>query len=311
MTTGARVMVPVTISDSMILAGTSIAEPAAGEATWVPGGTYPLGQERIRATTHRVYECVQAHSGRTALPEADPAYWKDMRPTLKWAPFDDYSNTKARATTSLTYVLQPSFVNALGLYALEGSAYSLTIKDAPGGAVIRTETGDLYAQAGGFYELLYTPLLQLTQISFDGLPLSPTAEINITISAAPGGAVAVGTIKAGDWRWFAGDGAFGGTQYGAESDRSSYTYREFAFDGTYRTVKRPSTRDVRASVVVDAQQAMNADAILGEIIDTAVPFEACGLPQYGYLNTLGFVSGSIRADNYGVTTLNLTIKGTI
>ncbi len=311
MTTGARVMVPVTITDSMILSGTSIAEPAAGETAWASAGTYTLGQERIRATTHRVYECVQAHSGRTALPEADPAYWMDMRPTLRWAPFDDYSNTKARTTTSLTYVLQPSFVNALGLYALEGSSYSLTVKDAPGGAVLRTETGDLFAQAGGFYELLFSPLLQLDQISFDGLPLSPTAEITVTISAAPGGAVAVGTIKAGDWRWFMGEGVFGGTQYGAESDRKTYTFREFAFDGTYRTTRRPSTRDVRASVVVSAEQAMYADAILAEIIDTAVPFEACNLSQYGYLNAVGFVSGSMRADSYGVTTLNLTIKGTI
>ena len=82
MTTGARVMVPVTISDSMILAGTSIAEPAASETVWVSGGTYTLGQERIRTTTHRVYEC--AHSGRTALPEADPTFWQDTRPTLRW-----------------------------------------------------------------------------------------------------------------------------------------------------------------------------------------------------------------------------------
>lgn len=311
MTTGARVMVPVTITDSMILAGTSIAEPAASETAWVSGGTYTLGQERIRTTTHRVYECVQASSGRTTLPEADPAFWQDTRPTLRWAPFDDYSNTKALTVTSLTYVLQPGFVNALGLYALEGSAYSLTIKDAPGGTVLRTETGDLYAQAAGFYELLFTPLLQLDQISFDGLPLSPTTEITVTISAAPGGAVAVGTIKAGDWRWLMGDGAFGGTQYGAESERKSYTYREFAFDGTYRTVKRPSTRDVRASVVIDADQAMYADAILGEIIDTAVPFEASNLPRYRYLNAVGFVSGSVQADSYGITTLNLTIKGTI
>ncbi len=311
MTTGARVMVPVTITDSMILSGTSIAEPAAGETEWVPGGDYTLGQERIRATTHRVYECVQAHSGRTALPEADPAYWIDARPTMRWAAFDDYTNTKSRSVTSLTYVLQPGFVNAVGLYAIEGSGYTLTVKSAPGGTVLRTETGDLFAQAAGFYELLFTPLLQLDQISFDGLPMSPTVEISVTVSAAPGRAVAVGSIKTGDWRWFVGEGAFGGTQYGAESDRKSYSFREFAFDGTYRTVKRPSTRDVRASVVVDASQAMYADAILAEIIDVAVPFEACNLQQYGYLNALGFVSGSLRADSYGVTSLNLTIKGTI
>ena len=80
-------------------------------------------------------------------------------------------------------------------------------------------------------------------------------------------------------------------------------------DGTYKIVRRPASRDVRCSVVVDAKQAMYADAILGEIIDMAVPFEATGLPQYGYLNTVGFVSGTVRADNCGGASINLTIQG--
>ena len=64
-------------------------------------------------------------------------------------------------------------------------------------------------------------------------------------------------------------------------------------------------------VVLDADQAMYADAILGEILDIAVPFEASNLPRYGYLNTLGFVAGTLRADNWALTSLTLTIKGNI
>lgn len=311
MSASARVLVPITVTDAMVLGGTSITEPAAGETAWLPSAAYTLGQERIRSTTHRVYECVQAHSGRVALPEVDAAYWLEKRPTLRWAPFDDYANTKAATVTSLTYVLQPGFLNGLSVYGLEGSGYSLMIKDAPGGTVIKSASGDLYDQALGFYELLFSPLRQLTQLSFDDIPIAPAAEVTLTITSTAGQPVAIGMIKAGDWRQFIGTGTFGGAQYGAESTRNTYTFRKYADDGTYKTVKRPSSRNVTASVVIDADQAPYADAILGEIIDTAVPFEASDLGRYSYLNTVGFVSGSIRADTYGTTTLSLNIKGTI
>lgn len=227
------------------------------------------------------------------------------------APFDDYTNTKAVATGSVTYVFQPGFLNGLAVYGMEGATYSATVKDSPGGAVVRSWSGDLYSQAAGFYELLFSPLLPTVQMSFDDIPLSPDAEVTITVSSDPGKRVAIGTIKVGDWRQFIGDGAGGGAQYGAESDRKSYTYRKYNFDGTYEILKRASSRNVSCSVVIDADQAMYADAILGEIFETAVPFEASGLPRYGYLNTLGFVSGSIRADSVGTTSLNLKIEGNI
>jgi hypothetical protein len=83
-----KLLVPKPITAARIAAGTTIAEPAAGETLWVSGGTYALGDKRIRVETHRVYEAVQASTGRTIAPELDGTYWKDMGPTLRWAPFD-------------------------------------------------------------------------------------------------------------------------------------------------------------------------------------------------------------------------------
>lgn len=307
----ARVLVPLLIADATFGAGTSIVEPAAGETAWVSAGSYTLGDERIRATTHRVYEAVQTHTGRTALPELDEAYWKEIRPTLRWAPFDDYSNTKAKTVTTLTYVLNPGFLNGLALYGLEGESITITVKTGPGGTVVYTYTGELYEQAVGLYELLFSPLRQLTQISFDDIPLTPASEVTITITAGAGLTVAVGTIKIGDWRPFKGNGVMGGAQWGAEADRTSYTFRQYNPDGTYKTIKRASSRDLRVSVRVNAAESMYADALLAEVADVAVPFEATNFDNYAFLNTLGFVSGTIRADDYGTTSLNLTVKGTI
>lgn len=311
MTTRARVLVPIIITESMITSCT-IAEPdtASGETLWVASGTYASGAEKCRTQTHVIYECVQAHTGRTQPPEADAAFWKEKRPSNRWAPFDDYANTQATAVTSLTYVLQPGFLNGLDLSGLVGTAYSVSIKDSPGGTVIYTRSGDLYEQASGLYELLFSPLNQRTQISFDDVPLAPSAEVTITITNTGGQPVGIGTIKPGDWRQFLGDGAFGGTQYGASSDLINYSYRKYYPDGSYATVKRLASTDVNCTVTIDSRQAMYVAAIREQIKDVAVPFEAVGLAQYDYLKVTGFVTLSMTADSCGVTSLKINVKGT-
>lgn len=311
MTASARVMVPIEITASMLRTGTSIPEPdtANGEVAWVSGAAQVVGNKRTYNGS--VWACSTAHSGRTATPDLDSKFWYRDGPTNRMAPFDDYSNTEVVSTGSMTYVIRPGFANGLAVYGMEGSNYSVIVRDGSGGPVVREWGGDLYSQAAGFYELLFSELTKTEQVSFDGIPLTPNAEVTINVSAAPGGRVAIGTIKLGDWRQFIGEGKFGGAQYGAEATRKSYTLKTYNFDGTYKIVRRASARDVNCSIVISAEQAMYADAILGDIMDVAVPFEACGLPRYGYLNTVGFVTGSIRADSFGETSINLKVEGTI
>lgn len=311
MTVKVRVMVPVDVTASMIKAGTSVPEPdpSKGEVAWVASANQVVGNERTYSGS--IWLCKLAHTGRTVTPDVDALYWTRLGPTNRMAPFDDYSNTKVVGVTSMTYVVQPGFLNGISVYGMDGSNYSIVVRDGPGGPVLRTWTGDLYSQAAGFYELLFSPLLPTEQLSFDDVPLSPAAEVTINVTSAPGGRVAIGTIKMGDWRQFVENGMPGGTRHGAESTRKSRTLREYNADGTYKIVRRASSRDVTCSIVVHPDQAMQADAILGEVEDLAVPFEASGLPKYGYLNTLGFVTGSIRADSSGVTTINLKVEGNI
>lgn len=311
MTTSARVMVPVEIKPAMVKASTTVPEPdvANGETAWVANGTYAVNNQRTFGGS--VWNCKLAHQGRSVTPDLDPNYWYREGPTNRMAPFDDYANTKAIATGSMTYVFQPGFHNGLKIYGLEGSSYSVVIKESPGGPEVRSWSGDLYSQAAGFYELLFSPLLPTDQLSFDDIPLAPNVEVTINVSAAPGARVAVGTIKAGDWRPFIGDGKWGGTEFGAQSERKSYTLRQYNDDGTYKTVRRPGSRNVSCTIALEASQAMYADAILGEIMDIAVPVEATDLPGYGYLNTMGFVTGTIRAEDLNTASLNLKVEGNI
>lgn len=309
--TAARVLVPIKIVPAMIGAGTSIPEPntASGEVAWVSGGSYAIND--LRTYSGGVYSCVQAHTGRSAKPDVDSAYWLYKGPTDRMAPFDEYISTKARSTGSITYVLTPGFINGVNVYGAEGATYSIIVRDGSGGPVIASRSGDLYAQAVGFWELLFAPLPALDRIALGDIPISPSAQVTITISSPLGGPVAVGDIKVGDWRKLIGDADWGGIEYGAESQRKTYTYRKDNDDGTYTIVPRGSARNVTCNLVIDAEQAIYADAILGEIINTAVPFEASNLPRYGYLNTLGFVSGTIRASSWGTSSISLNIKGNI
>lgn len=306
--TSARVLVPIAITPAMIKSGTTIAEPDAsvGEAAWASGTAYTTGQRATHAGS--VWEAVAGSTGIT--PGTDATKWLRFGPSNRMAPFDDYTSTVARAANSLTFVLQPGFFDGVKLYGCAGATYSMTVRDAPAGAITASKSGDLFEQAVGFWELLFSPLLPLTEVGLDNVPLSPTAELTITI-AAPGGTAELGTIKAGSWRSLIGDGDWGGTEYGARGERKTYSFRKYNDDGTYQTVVRPAYREISCTVKLPADQAMYADAVLSEVLDIAVPFEASGLPRYGYLNTLGFVSGAISADTWGATSINLNVKGNI
>jgi len=307
--TAARILVPLQITAAMISAGTSIAEPDAsvGEAAWAAGTAYTMGQRVTHSGS--VWEAVAASTGVT--PGTDGTKWLRFGPSNRMAPFDEYTTTPAGSTTSLTFVLRPGFFNAIRLDGLVGSAYSITLKDAPGGAVVNSWTGDLWEQAIGMYELLFQPLRYLKSLSFDGIGIYPDPELTITISASTGAPVAVGTIMVGDWRSLIGNANWGGVVRGASAQRKSYTYWDEKPDGTYSIVRRPARRDVQCQVVIDAHEAMYTDALLDEVLDRLVAFEATDLPRYGYLNTVGFVSGSIADDTSANARLDLQIKGSI
>jgi len=305
-----NILVPTDITTAMLLAGTTVAEPAAGETAWVSAGTYALGDFRIRSTTHRIYKCVQAHTGRTALPEADSAYWSNYAPTQRFAPFDPYISTGATGTTSMTYVVQPGFFNALSLYGLVGGAISISIKDAPGGSTLYSNPDiDLFYQATGLYELLFTPLMQRDKLVLTDLPVCPTAEITLTITAASGDPVGLGMCNLGDYRAVIGDAVWGGTQYGAAAEPKTFSYIKFFEDGSAEIKRRGSATDLRGSVIMPADAAEYALATVQQVLDKPVSCIAANVPGYGYLNTVGLISGVVSADTSGSAKFAYSVKG--
>jgi hypothetical protein len=308
-----NVLVPIKITDgaagtvNMIGAGTTLAEDTT--AAWT-SGTYAVGDFRHVVATHRVYRCAVAGS-RTISPELDPTNWVDTRPTNRWAPFDIYTSTAATGTTSFTYVLSPGYFNAVALYGLTGASYSLTVKDAPGGTTIYTRTGFLTSDPIDWYEYLFISPAVSKQLIFTGIPIRPTAELTLTISAAASAAVGLGMLAVGDFRSLAGTGDWGGPLAGASAEPVTYSYIKTADDGTVTIVKRRAATNLRVNV---AMPRMEADAVLQsiqDVLDTPAAWITTDRAGYAGLSTFGIASASMNYDSFDVANLSITVKGLI
>lgn len=191
-----KVIPPLEITTARLTSSTA-AEPSASETLWVSAGTYALGDQLGRATTHRIYEALQAHTGRTALPEVDTAYWLDVGPTNRWAMFDFERNSQTVQASPLTVVLTPAKrANSLALMGLD--ADSVTVSMTVGAVTVYSNTQSLINRHTTswteyfFGEFSYAPSL----IFFD-LPLHTSGVITIALTSARGavkcGACVLGT----------------------------------------------------------------------------------------------------------------------
>lgn len=303
---------PITITDAMIGAGTTVPEPATGETVWASGGNYTAGDARIRATTHRRYLCKQTHNGRSTPPEEDPEYWEDVGPTRRWAPFDQYVSTGASGTTSMTYVLTPGYFNALALYGLAGTHIDITIKDEPGGAAIYSYSTDLYEPPAGWYEYLFLPPRPITKLFLKQLPIRPNAELTIHITSGAGQSVGIGMIALGDLVTLVGDLApFGGVEYGASAEPVTYSYIKTDDFGNTTIVRRHKSTGVNAKIVLPERNADEALRLIQEVLDVPVAWIATGKPSYSGLNVFGLGSARVSYEAPGLARIDLTVKGMI
>ena len=284
----------ITVTDSQILAGTTVPEDPT--LAW-SAGTYAVGDERHVLATHRVYRCAVAGNSGTS-PELDTSRWKDMRPTRRWAPFDEYIDTAVESTTEdITYVLSARYINAIALYGLAGGGVVVSIKDAPGGTVIYRYPAAGYAPlrrpATGYWDYAYGARRPVPTMVLRDLPIRSNAEITITIAAGAGSGArrAVGMIALGKLRSLAGPGV-GGVLDKAEVTPKTYTYRDVQADGRWRIVPRGNARDLRFEIMLERRNADAAVAAIDELLSRPVPWMASTKPGFTGLSTFGILTRS-------------------
>jgi hypothetical protein len=310
-----NILVPITVTEAMFGAGTSVAEPAAGETVWVASGTYALGNRRIRVETHRVYECVQEHTGRTALPENDSAFWLDAGPTQRYAPFDSYTTTAATGTTSITYVLSPGYFNAISLYGLTGAQIVVTVREGAGGAVIyrypAAGTASLADAPSGWYDYFYGKRKPTQKLVLSNIPIRPNAQLTVEVTASAGAAVGIGMLNVGDLTPVVGEAEWGGVVWGASAEPTSYSYVKTNDDGTTVIKRRSKATNLRATVTMPRDRGDAALATVQRVLDLPVSWISTTIPGYEGLNVFGIGSGTLSYDSFGVASLQINVKGLI
>lgn len=217
-----RVIQPIHVTDS-ILHSSTIPEPdtASGEVAWVSGTVYPLNAEVVRSTTHRVYRHILVPSSHTTPPEDDPTHWKDVRPTNRWAVFDESVGTASVVTgagaVSIQYELDLGVAaNAVAFFELEAQEVQIEVFDAPGGTLVYDNTIDLdETLLADWYGYFFEPFALRNTAIDTALPPFAVGRVRITVRGVA--RVAVGNIVIGNAY------SLGSTAYGLSAGIRDYS----------------------------------------------------------------------------------------
>lgn len=190
-----RVVKPITMTDAILTS--TIAEPDTGETVWT-AGTYNVGDERIKLSTHRIY---RATTTTTDDPEvgvlADPPTWTNIGPTNKYAMFDSVNGTQSTATTTLDVDIEPGvIVTSVSGFNISASTIDITMTD-PTDGVVYSESLDMFDNTDiiDYWEYFFLPIVNKTEFVLTGLPSYPLATTSVDFGAT--GTINVGTLVLG------------------------------------------------------------------------------------------------------------------
>lgn len=191
----ARVIVPVTITDAMLVSCT-VAEPDTGETLWNAGTNYGIGAVAGRTTTHTLYENLLGGVDSTPPEDATGGLtprWLAIAPTNRWAQFDRKIGTATTAATDLTTVVKPGGVDGLSLLDVIGLRADVTAVDRSGGSEIFNRSVSLDGTiVESVYDWMFNDFVQKRNVLLTDLPAQyPFMEVSVTIHSTSGAAVGV------------------------------------------------------------------------------------------------------------------------
>jgi len=306
---GPFVLVPLAVTTPMLTSST-IAEPAAGEAVWAAATSYTIGQQVIRVETHRIYENLIAGVDAT-LPESSPTRWLDVGPTNRWAVFDTLVSSQSTIVTPLTMVIRPGFFNAIALYGLDGATVSVSVKDAPAGAVFYTKTIDLLEPPIDYYDYYFGVIRSSSKAFFKDILPQADPELTITLSAGAGIAVKAGMFAIGDLRSLMLSDGFGGTLAGAKAKPITYSYISTDVFGNTKIIRRAKATDLDIRAVVPKADADAALLTIQSVLDIPAVWIATDQTGYEGLSVFGLASGDVTYEGPVYSTININVKGLI
>lgn len=305
------VLAPIPITSVMITASSLTVEDP--NPVWAVGTTYAAGDRVYNATTHRVYESAKpANVGKDPTLSANQydaagavTWWIDAGPTNKFAMFDSVVSTQTVGASPLTMTLTPGYMNGFALFGLDGDTLAVTVKDAPGGAVIYSHSGPLEGSApADYYEYFFDRFKPQTQFIASGIDPYNNCEVTLTVTKASGQAK-VGMFAIGDMR------PLGVPLRGASVEPVDYSYISTDAFGNTTVKKRNNATGLVISAKMDIEDANTTMDTVKELLGVPVVVVGSTAAMYEALTVFGLMSARQQYDDFGMPVINITVKGTI
>lgn len=253
-----RYIKPVLIAGAMLVSSSLLENDYPA---WDGGATYAVGDRRILAATHSVYERTVAGVS-AASPDTDTAHWQRVGPTNKWAMFDKATGTVSSATDTLTVTIAPGMVRGLAL--LDVTANSVTVSMTNGAETVYSRTVNLNSGYGvnSWDTYFFTDIVRKRTVLLEDIPPYSAGQITITVNGV--GAVSLGTVAVGPIY------KVGNTRYGMTLGFTDYSVKDTSKFGEITVVERAYAKNMTVPFVVKDQDVDWALGSLEAIRATAV-----------------------------------------
>lgn len=248
---------------------------------WNAATPYTVNNIVLLISTQRLYQRLIAGTTATS-PDLDTVNWINIGPTNKWAMFDSEISTVTNATTTLTVVLKPGYVNSLALFGLVGQTLTVTVRNGLAGPVVYGPNvinlvGTIITD---WYMYFFEPAVQLAEVVRADLPPYQDAHITITLDGT--GTVACGICLAGTFY------SLGDTEFGANVSIIDYSRKDTDAFGVTTFVRRAYSKRMSARMMLDTVQINKVQRVLADL--RATPCAWIGTDTAGFepLTVYGF-----------------------
>lgn len=245
---GVTIIEPVAITDASLVSS-NITEN--DHEQWSSTKTYDLGARVILASTHKIYESVQAANiGKD--PSTQAAWWSVVRPTNKWAVFDLSNSTKTITnggdSPKITYEIRASSIDSVAVLNInEATSVTVTMTSSDGDVVYTKNVSLLGIPYNSDWWSWFfgERTLRPTQVILSGLPLYVNAIIKIELEGSS--ELSAATIIIGRSKRI-GVGVLTGARVGIQD----YSRKEKTDYGDTILVERAFARRVSFNVLISA-----------------------------------------------------------
>jgi len=299
------VLVPVTITDAMLISCT-VAEPAAGDpAAWNAATNYAVGDLVLRTTTHRIYKALVAGTN-AGLPEATPTRWFDFDSSSRWCALDNKPGAATvSAASPLTYVLRPGRVDTLWLGGVDAAHVVVTVKDMTGGTVVFTYDADLEAsEPPDYYEYFFSPFLPETDLLLYDLP--PYNDMEITVTLTSSTPISLSVLAVGVTSFLAE------SLCGASAKPRSFATIKLDENGNNKTTQGAATKDLTLKgLISDIDAVDTAVDTVTRYLTTNCLWSGSADPSYTALRSYGLGSAQFDYTDPETVEVTITVQGVL